>query len=332
MLQHAHSSSKGTESSHMNGAESLWFVIPHFQDTEARSGYLLTCLRSLQDQTDPDWRAVVVDDGSPDAATQSAMVLDDPRIAYIRLPVNCGPGVARNVGVRYAITRGATILSFQDDDDLAHKDRVLLTRALLASSTDTGFVYSSFVPIDRHGREIARASVRTDMRDVLDALDAEPPAGSRAWIDIATRTGFVATTSTVSVRSSLALQYPFPPLRVSEDSHTWLRMSASGVTVCFAPAILTYYRIASACEEHSNRRSDAFLRSKSIGDSLGFAAAVRIALRRGEISRDDATSLTRMFCVQLAGTIERQGMTGLADRIRGDEFARYVSSLVPIST
>lgn len=314
----------------MKAAEALWFVIPHFRDTEARSEYLAACLRSLQAQTDPDWRAVVVDDGSPGAAPQPAEGFNDPRIAHVRLPVNCGPGVARNVGVRYAVTRGATILSFQDDDDLAHPDRVLRTRAILASCTGAEFVYSSFVPIDRYGCEIARASVRGDMREVLDALDAGPPAGPRAWVDIATRTGFVATTSTVSVRSSVALGCPFPPLRVSEDSHTWLRMSASGATVRFAPAIPTSYRIANAGEERGSQRSNAFLRSKSAGDSLGFAAAVRIALRRGEISRDDAASLTRMFCARLASTIERQGLADLADQIRGDEFARRVSSLVPI--
>ncbi|MBN9499308.1 MAG: glycosyltransferase family 2 protein [Alphaproteobacteria bacterium] len=314
----------------MKGSEALWFIIPHFRDTEARSGYLAACLRSLQAQTDPDWHAVVVDDGSPGAALQSAEGLEDPRVAYIRLPANCGPGVARNVGVRYAINRGARILSFQDDDDLAHPERVSRTRVALASCTGAEFVYSSFVPIDRQGREIARASVRGDMREILDALDAGPPVGPRAWVDIATRTGFIATTSTVSVRSSVALRCPFPPLRVSEDSHTWLRMSASGATVCFAPAIPTSYRIANAGEECSSQRSNAFLYSKSAGDSLGFAAAVRFALRRGEISRDDAASLTRMFCARLASTIERQGLTDLADQIRSYEFARRVSSIVPI--
>jgi hypothetical protein len=314
----------------MKATESLWFVIPHFRDTEARSEYLAACLRSLQAQTYPDWHAVVVDDGSPNSASPLGACVDDPRIAYIRLPVNCGPGVARNIGIRYAVTRGATILSFQDDDDLAHPDRVLQTRSILASCTGADFVYSSFIPIDRHGREIARASVRGDMREVLDALDAGPPSGLRAWVDIATHTGFVATTSTVSVRSSFALRCPFPTLRVSEDSHTWLCMSASGAMVCFAPAIPTSYRIANAGGDHGSQRSNAFLRSKSAGDCLGFAAAVRIALRRGEVSRDDAASLTRMFCARLASTIERQGLPDLADQIRGDKFARRVSSLVPI--
>lgn len=272
----------------------------------------------------------MVDDGSPDIMMRHAHVADDSRISYVRLLENSGPGVARNVGVRYAVTRGAAIVAFQDDDDLAHPDRVRHTRAIFGRSTDVDFIYSSFVPINNTNEEIPRELIRGDMREVLEEVEARAPTGPRAWIEIAARTGFVATTSTVAVRSHLAINCPFPPLRVSEDSHTWLCMSASGAVFCFAPDIPTYYRMVD-CETQSNQRSSEFLHSKCLNDSLGLAAAVRIALREGDISRIAAAEVARLFCLRLAQSIERQGLSLLANQVREDDFVRRVCSLVPIS-
>jgi glycosyltransferase involved in cell wall biosynthesis len=54
-------------------------------------GYLREAVRSVQAQTDPDWRLVVVDDCYPDESVPEFFAaLDDPRIGYVRNETNLG--------------------------------------------------------------------------------------------------------------------------------------------------------------------------------------------------------------------------------------------------
>jgi len=46
--------------------------------------YILRCLRSAIEQTDPRWELVVVDDGSSDRTGDIVRAIDDPRIRYVR--------------------------------------------------------------------------------------------------------------------------------------------------------------------------------------------------------------------------------------------------------
>ena len=85
-------------------------VVPCF----GHAHHLAECLESLEVQTEGDWEAVVVDDGSPDGERIEAEVarLDDPRVRLERHADNRGlaavferlrhaaPGAAREVAPR----------------------------------------------------------------------------------------------------------------------------------------------------------------------------------------------------------------------------------------
>ena len=89
----------------------IGIVIPvygHFDLLEA-------CLRSIIAQEGPAWRAVVVDDGSPEGqAADVVAALGDPRIETVRHSVNCGLAASRNTGVKHLTT--PWILPFDGDD------------------------------------------------------------------------------------------------------------------------------------------------------------------------------------------------------------------------
>lgn len=87
-------------------------VIPAFNE----SAFLGQCLSSLQGQTYPYWRAIVVDDESSDKTATIAhqFAVKDPRISVIRLRRNSGLPSARNAGLALVETRHVLFLDADD--------------------------------------------------------------------------------------------------------------------------------------------------------------------------------------------------------------------------
>jgi len=113
--------------------------------------WLPACLDSLVAQTEPDWEAVVVIDGSPDAGEAIARdhARRDDRIRVIVAP-HGGPGAARNIGVASA---SGEYLAFVDADDL------LVPRALelllsAARADDADIVVGAGDDLHEDGRRI----------------------------------------------------------------------------------------------------------------------------------------------------------------------------------
>src|SRR3954447_2241362 len=62
-------------------------AVPYFSNLE----YLDTAVRSIVAQTDPEWRAIVVDDASPEPGAAAVVAaLDDQRVSYLRNDHNLG--------------------------------------------------------------------------------------------------------------------------------------------------------------------------------------------------------------------------------------------------
>jgi hypothetical protein len=207
---------------------------------------------------------------------------------------------------------------FQDDDDLAHPRRVEISRRVFNDQPDVDYIYSHFIPIDHQDSVVPRDLIRLDMLEVLEALEEEVVEGDGAWIKIATSTGFICTTSTVSVRTKLALAVPFPEEVFSEDSHAWLRMSASGARFAYAPEIPTRYRMEGGylSDLGCNGRDSGTLQLKVRNDVDGFNRAVAIALDRKDISPSEVTKLAVSFYRRLAVTVERQCYRSLGELLR----------------
>ena len=88
-------------------------VIPVFNG----ASLLDRAVRSVVDQTFPDWELLAVDDGSHDGSHDllRAWAERDKRIRVIRLAENSGPSVARNAALREARGQLATYLDHDDE-------------------------------------------------------------------------------------------------------------------------------------------------------------------------------------------------------------------------
>ncbi|MEJ5260301.1 MAG: glycosyltransferase family 2 protein [Anaerohalosphaeraceae bacterium] len=89
-------------------------VIPLYN----KEGTILRAVRSVQQQTYPHWRLIVIDDGSTDEGPQRVLQLNDSRILLIH-QANQGPGAARNRGIEAA---QAPYIAFLDADDQWYPD------------------------------------------------------------------------------------------------------------------------------------------------------------------------------------------------------------------
>lgn len=307
----------------MTAPTTATFVIPHYADSPRAGEYLDQTLRSLHAQTDPDWQMVIVDDASPRARDRERLRklqgLHPERIAVLQQDVNRGQGFCRNKGVQWARDRGSRFVLFQDADDLAHPRRLEVTRRALEERPDVDFVYSTFSIIDEDGAPVSHDRLTPSLLEILHSHRDDPVEGPLAWIRMGVDTGYTTLTSTVAVRTELALGHPFPQVRASEDAHAWLRMSAGGTSVAYLPSIPCRYRVPQQAAGSSDRgRIGAdYYRRKAEVDTDGFFTAISISLDRPTIHPDEVPGLKCAFLRRLALTLEREDQRSLAQRVLG---------------
>jgi glycosyltransferase involved in cell wall biosynthesis len=158
---------------------------------------------------------IIVDDGSEDDLEAAARALEDPRVRYLRRPINGGPAAARNTGIEAA---SGELIAFQDSDDqwlpgkLSHQ-----VQALLAAGSKTVLAYTD-VERSAEGRRIVYPGER--LRRKSGDLHAE-----------AVHSGILfAYTQAWLVRRSALLQAGLfdPSFRRWEDWELCIRLSQCG--------------------------------------------------------------------------------------------------------
>jgi glycosyltransferase involved in cell wall biosynthesis len=207
------------------------FVMPHWSEgDEASKKYIDETIDSIIAQTDDNWQLIIVDDLSPSEEIKKFLeTLKDKapgKIHIIYSDKNQGPGVCRNIGIDWAAEQGSPFVLFNDADDISHKDRLKISRQILAEDSDATVVYTTFDVIDENSNVVPREKLSPSIIEIIDSHKGNPPQGENAWIAIATETGYTNLTSATTVRIDAAKDYPFPPAKVSEDSHTWMRYAA----------------------------------------------------------------------------------------------------------
>lgn len=100
-------------------------------------------LESLRAQTEPRWRAILVDDGSTDdtGAIFTRAAAADPRFTVVRHEASRGLGAARNVGIVLVDT---PYLGFLDGDDELRPEAVARLTGLL-DKTGSDFAAGAYV-------------------------------------------------------------------------------------------------------------------------------------------------------------------------------------------
>ncbi len=124
--------------------------------------YLRLALGSLVAQTDRDWTAVVIDDCSPEpGAAEIVAQLADPRVRYVRNPVNLG--LAGNFN-RCLTEPGTDIVAVFHADDVLEPDYVTTIRAAHAAAPGAALVAPMARAIDADGQAIDTAVDRLKRR------------------------------------------------------------------------------------------------------------------------------------------------------------------------
>ena len=126
----------------MNSAPTFSILVPTYN----QATYLPLSLGSLLAQTDPDWEAVIVDDGSTDATPEvcRAHAASDPRLRVFR-QANGGTAAALNRALAEARGRWICWLS---SDDLFEPFKLALHRWQMEEEPDTRFFHTHFLSLE----------------------------------------------------------------------------------------------------------------------------------------------------------------------------------------
>ena len=118
-------------------------IIPTYN----RAKQIMQALKSVAEQSAPDWECVVVDDFSSDNTQEVVKDLanNEPRIHYLINKHSKGAQGARNTGLEYAKYEWVI---FFDSDNIMHKDFVEKMLPHLNSSTDVCACCSNIIDIN----------------------------------------------------------------------------------------------------------------------------------------------------------------------------------------
>ena len=302
-------------------SEMAAFIIPHYSTGSSDELFWLeNALKSVENQTDSDWKIIIIDDASPSVKVKKYLTdllgRYKDKIEVVFLRNNKGPGNARNIGIQRAAMLGCPFVLYLDSDDIASPERLEKTRQAFRMNPSVGVVYSSFDVIDEDGKYIEDKNILPSIHEIQEQLRAAPPQGKGVWRKIAIETGYINLTSSTSVRTDVALKYPFPVERVSEDYYTWLVYSASGWEYMFIDSLSAKYRIPRT--KNGSRTRDMvggdhlFNLKKSVVDINGFKKALEIACNRGEIKPDEKKILMISFLKRKAESMKKDGENEIA--------------------
>ena len=275
---------------------------------------------SIINQSDSDWVWIIVDDFSNneelDGIIANIAEKYSPKVIYSKNQSNLGPGISRNRGIEIANELGAKVIMYIDADDIAHLDRVKLTKEIFDNS-DTGVLYSGFIPIDQNDDVICDDMLSYSIKDIIKADRENPPQGKDVWKIIGISTGYVNMTSSTSVRIDYALKIPFPGRRASEDAYTWMLYSAYGAKFSYTDKIPCLYRIPLNTEGSSSRSyvgKENFYKELANTNTEAFKKCIEYALSYESIKKDEAVTLLKLFYKRLADTLKGEGQTDLAEK------------------
>lgn len=195
------------------------------------AAFLPAALDSVVAQTSPDWRILLVDDGStdstPEIAREYAARLGD-RLVSIRQP-NAGLPAARNTAIRHST---AELMALLDADDIWLPRRLELSLAAFQGRPEVGLAYGFNARVDAEGR-------------VLDSFTrpSAHPEGSVARYIYMRELDLPCPTVTFRRQAALDAGLFDETLRASEDRDLWVRI-AHTYQVRLIPEVIAHYRVS----------------------------------------------------------------------------------------
>lgn len=202
----------------------LTFIIPAYNAAETVSD----TLRSLQGQTRPNWKAIVVDDGSTDTTCEVAndIACDDERVSVHSIQ-NGRVCRARNFGLDLADTEW---VCFLDADDWVSNEFV--EEMMAAATEEYDFIYCGYRRVTPEGE--------TAYEFIADDIE-------RQGFAVIARECRTCIHSIVIRRSLVSSVGGFDPsLAVCEDWDLWARVLRTTDRIKFVPKTMASYRMGDA--------------------------------------------------------------------------------------
>lgn len=106
-----------------------------------REKSILKSIRSVLDQTYEFLECIVVDDCSTDNTKEVISRIEDTRLKYVKLEVNSGPSIARNVGIKKSEGK---YIAFQDSDDEWAFNKLEKQIDIIKRDSQIGLVYCGY--------------------------------------------------------------------------------------------------------------------------------------------------------------------------------------------
>ena len=288
------------------------FIMGHWMvDDEQGRRFLDEAIRSVVDQTDPNWCLIIVDDHSENEETlENLRRIENElgsKVKVIYSPEHIGPGPVKNLGIKAAYEMGAPFVLYIDDDDRSDPRRLEYTRNAFLAQPDVNVVYSSFDVIDENTRIVPEGELCDSIREILEGHKEDVLEGENTWIRLGIEKNYTNLPSCTAVRTDLAMAEPFPPGTVSEDSNTWYRYAAHPGRFVFLDKIKNQYRICSGTDSRARSMNRKFYAQKAELDSDGFEKAVKISIKNGLADPDRVDDIRARFYVRLALSMLRGG-------------------------
>jgi GT2 family glycosyltransferase len=213
---------------------------------------ILGCLRSLINQTYPDFQTIVVDNGSSDGSVD-AVSNEFPQVKVVRLPANEGFSYATNLGVRES---NGEILAFLNNDAEADPDWINAGMQVFQNHPEIGILASRIM--DYHQRDVIQnAGIKIRRSGRPAGLGRGQKFGGQ-WAT--TREVFGASGGAMMVRRSVWEKVgPFREDFVSylEDVDWAFRARLMGEKCRYVPKMVVYHREAATSDTSGKHGVDS---------------------------------------------------------------------------
>ena len=187
-----------------------------------RAETLEQTIASLQNQSYPHWRLIIVDDNSTDNSVEMVKELmrNDSRIQLIESPFNQGSGPSRNIGVQESSTR---YIAFMDSDDIWAPEK-LSKQLEFMQENNSAFTYTDYRIIDENNQTSPRIQINsTARREQILANN-------------------YIVTSSVMLDTQQFSKIEFPDIRTGQDLGLWVTLLREVENAHLVPEELTYLR------------------------------------------------------------------------------------------
>lgn len=206
------------------------------------NGYMDTveCLRSIEKCSYPAYEVVVVDNGSTDGSVER-LKKDFKDVVYIENKENLGYTGGNNVGIRYAIEKGAEYIWLLNNDTTMKVDT--LTRLIEAAENDqrAGLLGPKILQMDNSGRAYAmmgRLNMWFPWPDRMEGEDESKVTGEAVCVDFLSGSALLVRRDFVEKVGLLDERFFF----YWEENDWCERGRKAGFSSVFVPDAVVYHK------------------------------------------------------------------------------------------